>query len=123
MPGSLKPFEDHDVRGAKVIITKAGDGLSDALSLDPESYDLHEQVYFILRGEVQKVRYESVTPSSSDLNRVHIVVTQEIARADADDVAALLETATDRVRLAKEEAEGVQRIDFEGGEGADDGED
>ncbi len=107
----LPPFEGHDVRRSTVKITKAGDGLSEALKIDPEAHHLGDEVYFVLRGIVTQVNHIPVSPVDDDLARVHTVTTQEITRVESDDVESFLAEAADRIKRAKEEAEGIQRLD------------
>lgn len=125
----LPDFEGRAVRRTAVKITKAGDGLSEALKIDPELYHHADEVFFVLRGLVTQVNHVPVSPVDSDLVRVHTIVTQEITRVAPEDVDAFLRAAAERIaaaaeaqRLAEEEAAGIARIDF-AGDGDDEGDD
>lgn len=108
----LPDFEGSAVRRSTVKITKAGDGLSEALKIAPMAYHHGDEVFFVLRGLVTQVNHVPVSPADSDLVRVHTLVTQEITEVAADDVEVFLANANERLRLAREEEAGIQRIGF-----------
>ncbi len=112
----LPDFEGNPVRRSTVKITRAGDGLSEALKVAPTAYHLGDEVFFVLRGMVTQVNHVPVSPADSDLVRVHTLVTQEITEVAAEDVEAFLANAADRLRRAREEEAGIQRIGFDDGE-------
>ncbi len=112
----LPDFEGLPVRRSTVKITRAGDGLSEALKVAPMAYHLGDEVFFVLRGQVTQVNHVPVSPADSDLVRVHTLVTQEITEVAAEDVESFLRTAEDRLRRAREEEAGIQRIGFDDNE-------
>jgi hypothetical protein len=109
---ALEPFEGRPVIGSKVAITKAGDGLSDALSVDPGAFDLGAQVYVVLKCDVQKVRYSEVKDTDS-LIREHTFAAEAATIVDAELVADLVAQQVEYTRKRKEEAAGIQSLDFE----------
>lgn len=111
-PRALEPFEGRDVIGSKVAITRAGDGLSDALSVDPGAFDLGAEIYVVLKCEVGKVRYSEVKDTQS-LVREHTFVAEAATIVDADLVADLVQAQVEMTRKRKEEAAGIQSLDFE----------
>jgi len=124
----LERYEKRDVVAAAVKITRAGDGLSDAMELAPELLHYGETVYFVLRCEVAQIGYKPLPKGNGALVRVHTAEAREIARVAEADVAALLDAEAERIeglrraeqeradraeeeRLAAEEAAaGVQRL-------------
>lgn len=124
----LERYEKRDVVAATVKITKAGDGLSEALELAPELLHYGETVFFVLRCEVAQIGYRPIPKGNGSLVRIHTVEAREIARVAEEDVAALLEAEAERIdelrraeeeraaleeekRLeAEEKAAGVQRL-------------
>lgn len=111
-PHPLEDFEGHPVIGSKVAITKAGDGLSEALSVEPVAYDLGGTLYVVLKVTVDKVRYSEVKDTTS-LVREHTFAAQAATIVDAELVADLVAKQVEMVRKRKEEAAGIQSIPFE----------
>lgn len=111
-PRALEPFEGRDVIGSKVAITKAGDGLSDALSVDPAAFDLGAELYIVLKVHVAKVRYGEVKDTDS-LMREHTFEAQAATIVDAELVAGLVEQQVELTRKRKEEQAGIQSLPFQ----------
>lgn len=66
-------FEGHKVTTSRVAVTNAGDGLSEAMAIDPGELALGSTVYVVLECSVAKVRYEPAQRESADLTRVHVL--------------------------------------------------
>ena len=103
----LGTFEDDDVREVAVKITKAGDGLSEALKVDPRKHHRGDTVTYILRGRVSAVTHKEVKPGSDDLVRLEVVVTQEIIEITDDQADDLLKRSRDQLRRRIEEQSGI----------------
>jgi hypothetical protein len=110
----LPDFEGSPVRRSTVKITRAGDGLSEALKIAPEAFHHGDEVYFVLRGLVTQVNHVPVSPLDADLIRVHTLVCQDITQVDAADVDVFLDQANERLKLAREEEAGISRLGFDG---------
>lgn len=104
-------FEGHDTIGTRIAITSAGDGLSKAMAIEPESLKLGETVYVVLEAVVSKIAYEPVKDTSSVV-RVQTLKAGTATMVDAELVTEVLEEQ----RLKIEEAEGVVRLDFGSGD-------
>ncbi len=115
-PQALGRFEGHQVVGTQIQITNAGDGLSAAMSIDPESLKLGERVFVVLETQVSKVAYTEVKDTGT-LMRVQTLKAGTATTVDESLVADVLESQ--RVRI--EEAQGVVRLEFENGDNADAG--
>lgn len=100
MPEDLDPFEEKPVNRCAVKITKAGDGLSDALKVDPLELHIGDRVFYVLEGEVGQVLFRRIHPASNELERVHVVITQRITAVDGADVQAYLDDAEQHVKRA-----------------------
>jgi hypothetical protein len=109
----LPDFEGLPVRRSTIKITKAGDGLSEALKIAPKPFHHGDEVYFVLRGLVTQVNHTPVSPADTDLIRTHTLVCQDITEVDAEDVDAFLDQANERLKLAREEEAGIQRIGYD----------
>lgn len=114
----LHKFEGREVIGTKVKITGAGDGLSQALAIDPEELSLGETVYVVLECVVDKVIHERVKDTEA-LTRVQSLKAGTATLVDK----SLVDEKLEAQRVKIERARGVERLDFvgdeEGGEGDD----
>lgn len=112
--GSVLPdAEGHEVAHASMKITRAGDGLSEALQLAPVALHFDEEVFIVLRGVVADVQHPKL--KSTDENeqrrvRRHIVETKEITIVDADDVQGALNQAAERLATLRDEAAGREPL-------------
>lgn len=102
---NLQPFGDHDVTECAVKIVNTGDGLSDALDLEPVELDHGDIVHIVLRGTVTKVTYEQIK-DSDELRRVHTVRASFGTLVPEPAARKILDTA----RRSIEDARGVQQI-------------
>lgn len=104
----LPKFENVTPIKCAVQITKAGDGLSAALSVAPEAMKLGTEHFFILRTRIRKVAIDLVDDVST---RVHTAETIEIVEVDEDDVKELLHNRQEEIRRIKDERDGQGRLD------------
>lgn len=102
----LPKFEGREVRSATVKITKAGDGLSEALKIDPEALRHKERVFFVMEGSVEHINHKPASHDEDDdgLVRIHTVEAVKIARVDEADVRALLDAQEAKIREARKAA-------------------
>lgn len=109
---ALPRFERRQVVRSAVQVTNAGDGLSEAMRLEPEALAYDEEVYFVIRGRVSKVTHMANNRKDEDgqMVRVHTVRAEEIARVPGSAVKDLLAQEADRVRRLREDEAGVQRL-------------
>jgi hypothetical protein len=110
MTTTLPAFEGTDVYAASMKITKAGDGLSDALEVAPVALHVGDEVYFVLKGVVEQVNHRPL-PKADGLQRVHTIATTDITQVDETAVGSMLTEATERVRREKERAEGISTLE------------
>lgn len=108
MPGTtaLPEFEGSDVFAASMKITKAGDGLSDALEVAPVALHVGDEVFFVLKGVVDQVNHRPLKKTEG-LQRVHTISTVDITQVDESAVSKMLQEAGERVRREKDRAAGV----------------
>lgn len=111
-PTVLDDFEGAAVISSGVEIPNAAGGLRDAMKIDPRQFHHGERVYLVLECDVAKVRFDPIK-DSDDLARVHVFTAQHAVIVDADLVKAQLEEQKTRIIKAKEEAAGIQRLDFD----------
>ena len=113
--GKLHRFEGRDVIGTRIAITRAGDGLSQALAIEPAELSIGDTVYVVLECTVSKVTHEPVKDTDS-LTRVQTLQAGTATLVDKALVADVLQEQRDRL----DEARGIQRLDFEEGDHAPD---
>jgi len=106
---TLKPFENRDVVQATIKVTNAGDGLSEALAIEPVEYDVGETITVVLETVCTGVAYVPVRDTDV-LKRVHTLRAGLGTIIDAKVVAKVL----DDHRKALDEARGRGQLPFEG---------
>jgi hypothetical protein len=111
---SLTAYEGADVVQSTIRITRAGDGLSDGLNIDPVEYHLGDKVHVVLECVVTRVAHEPVKDTDV-LKRVHTLAAEMGTIVGHEVVDAVL----DEQRVKIEKARGVERLPL-GSEGDDD---
>lgn len=108
---TLPEFEGADVAKAAVKITNAGDGLSEALKVDPIALHMDDVVYYVLRGTVTQINHKA--DSEGELTRVHTVKADQISPIDADSAKRFLAAYAEETERKKAELEGQMMLDAE----------
>lgn len=108
----LTPFDGLPVVRTTIAVTNAGDGLSDALGIDPQEFHHGQTVYVVLECEVTKVAHVPV-----DKDTPGILIRQHTLRAgtgtivDADLVEEQVQRQAERIDTAKRHARGEFTLD------------
>lgn len=102
----LPDFEGREVARSKLKLTKAGDGLSEALALKPRAYRIDGEIYLVVRAVVKHVDHLPAEKDGDELARVHSAEVAEITEVSESDVGTFLAIARERIRNAKDDAEG-----------------
>lgn len=108
----LTPFDGKPVVRTTIAITNAGDGLSDALGIDPQEFHHGDKVYVVLECEVAKVAHIPV-----DKDTPGILLRQHTLRAgvgtivDADLVEEQVRRQAERIDVARRRAKGEFTLD------------
>lgn len=92
----LVPFEGRDVLGTRVAITRAGDGLSKAMEIEPTVLEVGDTVIVVLECTVDSVRHERVKDTDC-LIRLHRLRAGVATLLDAPNVRKAI--ASQRRRL------------------------
>lgn len=107
-PGQLHPFDGRDVLRSTIAVTNAGDGLSEAMAIEPREFSLDERVYVVLECTVSKVLFKELPEKDGDgLVRTHTLAARAATIVDADLVHDQIKAQKDRIREAREKAAGV----------------
>lgn len=103
----LHPFEGRDVVQATIKVTRAGDGLSEALSIEPVEMRQGETVYLVIETEVDRVTFEPIKDTDV-MRRVHTLRAGTATIVDAGFAGDVIE----KQRKAIMSAKGVEEFDF-----------
>lgn len=106
MSNALSPFENHEVVGTTISITNAGDGLSEAMKIDPVEWEHGEKVFVLLETEVAKVRFDPSKDNSENLVRVHVLKAGTATVMDAGKAKPMIAAQKKKI----EEAEGIEQL-------------
>lgn len=105
----LTSFEESDVVAAAIEIPNAGGGFQEAMKFAPVELHHGQKVFVVLECEVRKVRFDPIK-ASDELTRVHVLTASAATMVDRDLVITHLDDQQERIRLAREAAEGIQRL-------------
>lgn len=105
-------FEGHEVGKSAIRITNAGDGLSDALEMDPKALDLGDVQFYVLSGVVTQVNHVQ-KDTDGPLVRLHTIKASQITEVDPDTATAILDAAAAALAAAKAERDGQPPLDFD----------
>ena len=105
----LGNFEGRDVIGTSMKVTRAGDGLSAAMALEPAIYHQGDEVTVVLRGRIGRVQFDEVKETDC-LNRVHVLVASDITVVEEASINKILDAEKARLTKLREEAQGVSRL-------------
>lgn len=119
---NLPAFDGRPVVRTTLKVTKAGDGLSPALQLDPQVFRIGQRVTLILDGVISDVDHRvakgyDATEDDAPLQRLHTFETESAMVIDRGAVADALDAQAEKIRLAREQAEGIQRLPAPGEDG------
>ncbi len=113
----LGEFEGRPVRAIKVIITKAGDGLSKAMAVEPTILHQEDEGYLVLSYRVTKIRFDPVTDEDGnvdEVDRVQILEAQgatliddELGQDMIQGMQARIAEHDAEVKRLKDEAKGI----------------
>lgn len=112
----LGTIDGQPIVGRSIKLTKAGDGLSEALQI--EHHDLHvgDEVAVLVRGKIGGPTFKPEKGSDSKWVRVDNIVAGSALIVEDEDVTKILDKHDDAVyelrQRLKEEKEGLKRLDF-----------
>lgn len=107
---ALPDFEGKPIRQCSIKITKAGDGLSDALEVAPVALHVGQDVFYVLHGVVDRVGFPKFDTLGDELVREHTVATVEIIPVSREDVDELLRSGVERVKQLQEQQYGITQM-------------
>lgn len=109
---SLPQYGGRDVIAATIKVTKTGDGLSDAMKVEPVALNHGAQVYLVVKCDVVDVQHPYADKKRRDtLLRKHVLEANEVAIVDEAEVAELLIKNRDRVQRGLDSMVGQSNFD------------
>jgi hypothetical protein len=107
-PDAIEDFGGLPVVSTAVKVTNAGDGLSAAMTLDPEAFSLGQTVVLVLECTVTRVAFEPVSKNTPTvLQRVH---TLKAGTATTTTREGAVGKALDAAAVKIEQAKGIERL-------------
>lgn len=110
---SLGKFEGRDIVATGLIIRKTGDGLNEAMQVEPRMLKTGEHVYVVLECDVVDVHHpveDRKDPETGGVVRVHVLDAGTATFIDADVVTKAIDDQAVKNQRWREEQAGVQRI-------------
>lgn len=108
---ALAAFDGREVTAVGIKVTNAGDGLSDAMRVDPTEFRLGERVIVVLDTIVGRVEHTALDDvADGPVRRDHVLRAEGATIVDLTIVQEHLRVQADRIRRAREAAQGIQRI-------------
>ncbi len=106
----LGEFEGQKIVGTTIKVTNAGDGLSDALEIDPLVMHHDEEVFLVLKCRVAKVNFPPAPKDEDGVLREHVLKAGDSAIVDEKLVKKAIDEQAEKTRKAREEAAGIQSL-------------
>lgn len=106
----LGVFEGKPVTRTAIKLTKAGDGLSEALKIDPQLLHMGDTLYVVVECAVADVNFKPTKDDPDLVTRVHSLVAGTAVIVDPDLVQDMVEAQREKNLRAREAAQGVKRL-------------
>lgn len=108
---ALTQFDNRNVIATPMALTNAGDGLSKAMSVEPNELSIGETVYVVIEAEVSGITYQPVKDTDA-LVRKHTLRAGTATFVDESLVRDLLDEQERKI----EESNGVHRLEYTEGD-------
>lgn len=111
----LKDFEDLAVVRSTIAITNAGDGLSEAMKVEPQEFRQGDKLFVVIECEVAKVTFVPIDKNEPKglQSRVHTLRAGVATIVDGKLVHDLVREQEEKNLRAREEEAGVARLPLE----------
>lgn len=106
---ALSPYKGSDVLRTTIAVRNAGDGLSEAMGIDPVELPIGSKVVLVLECEVKAHDYERI-PNTKALVLKQVLKAGTATLIDAELVQAALVEQRERIDKAKADASGQPRL-------------
>lgn len=105
----LGTFDGKQVLSTSVAVTNAGDGLSQAMKIDPQLLHLGQKHVLVMECEVAKVRFDPIKDTDA-VQRVHVLRAGTATLIDHSVVEDVLAVQREKIERAKEAEAGIARL-------------
>lgn len=115
-PSTLPNYGGREVVRTGISIRNAGDGLSEALGIEPQVLPLGSVQYVVLECVVHAHDHDRIMDKGTDTG---LLVLDQVFKAgtatliDGDVVRTAIAEQAEKIKLAREAAEGTQRLPFD----------
>lgn len=106
---ALQPYRGRDVLRTTIAVRNAGDGLSEAMGIDPQELAIGSKVVLVLECEVKGHDYEPI-PNTQALMLKQVLRAGTATIIDADVVQDALVAQREKIDKARAEASGQPRL-------------
>jgi hypothetical protein len=106
---NLPEFEGQTVHKASLRITGAGDGLSEALDLEPQALELGDEVCFVVKGHISQVNHREGKDNA--IVRLHTMAVSSTAPIDQATADKVISEDAERLAKLRDERDGQTRIE------------
>lgn len=115
---ALPKFEGKQVVTSRIAIVGTGDGLSDALDIEPIALKHGATGYAVISWKVRDVDHTPIKKGEDAvLARKHVLATEHVMLVSEDEdlvtVKVMIASNIDRIQRAKDSMEGQGRLDDE----------
>lgn len=107
MDNQLPLFEGRQVTKSAVKVTNAGDGLSEALKLEPEALSMDQEVCLVIRGTITQINHKSI---DDVLTRVHTLKCSDAVKVKINVADQMIQAEKERLSALRDELDGQTRI-------------
>lgn len=109
---TLRDFEGLQVARTSIALTNAGDGLSEAMKVEPAEYHVGDKAFLVIEAECTKVTFLPCDRNEPghDQNRLHTFRAGTATIADGELIADLVAAQAEKNMRAREEEAGIQRL-------------
>ena len=111
----MHEFEGLPVTECAVALVRTGDGLSEAMQVDPVELHQGDKVFMVIEGQVNRIRFDPASKDDVDgsQKRTHTITARAGTIVPEGDVAALLAAQQERNLKAREAAAGIEPLPFD----------
>lgn len=113
----LGKYKGLPITRTVIVVNKLGDGLSDAVSIEPIVIEIGEDAYLVSKVRKTKERYDIERNKAGEPENVVLVqIFDSLAAMFTDEKAARagIVTVLERIQKAKDDAKGQLGLDLEG---------
>lgn len=110
MATNLGTFEERQITKTTIAIRNAGDGLSQAMAIDPKLLHQGDTVFVVMECKVGPVSFDPIKDSETECVRKHVLRAGAATIVDAALVEKAVTEQTARILEAREKEAGIQQL-------------